>query len=127
MAPTVSFKGTVSRDFRPLFFHQTIPPGPLSRRLKPFAYGFDFAKIFDDFSTSCVKDTAEALTLSKPYEKGFNPCCPFNNNSICSDNVFVLILLRGNQLQEVKRSTAVEGYSYSTAKVQRILNDTNSL
>jgi hypothetical protein len=29
-------KGTLTRDFRPLFFHQTTSPGPLIQRLNPF-------------------------------------------------------------------------------------------
>jgi hypothetical protein len=33
----IRFKGTLTRDFRPLgFFHQTTPPRPLIHRLKPF-------------------------------------------------------------------------------------------
>jgi hypothetical protein len=30
------FKGTLTRDFLPLFFHQTTPPRPLIHGLNPF-------------------------------------------------------------------------------------------
>jgi hypothetical protein len=30
-------KGTLTRDFRPLVFHQTTPPRPLIHGLKPFS------------------------------------------------------------------------------------------
>jgi hypothetical protein len=59
------FKGAVSRDYRPLvFFHQTNSPRPLIHGLNLFAYGLEFAKIFDlkiaDFALSGVNNTAEA-------------------------------------------------------------------
>jgi hypothetical protein len=51
------FKGTLTRDFRPLvFFHQTTSPGPLIQGSKPFLINssFEFAKIFDPVGCTAV-------------------------------------------------------------------------
>ena len=43
-----SVKGNVSRDFRPLFFHDLNPSiGPDKPGKKIFDFGFDFAEVFD--------------------------------------------------------------------------------
>jgi hypothetical protein len=76
------------------FFHQTTSPRPLIHGIKNFAYGLEFAKIFDfeiaDFGHSGVNDTAQtalavSLTLLRyrvcrvnsrirsHIRKGFNP------------------------------------------------------
>jgi hypothetical protein len=45
------FNGTVSRDFQPLVFHQTIPPGPLIHMLKPFWILLRIRRDMIDFRT----------------------------------------------------------------------------
>jgi hypothetical protein len=47
IASTIHLKGTVSQDFRPLiFFHQTIPAGPLIHGLKPFRIRLRIREVF---------------------------------------------------------------------------------
>jgi hypothetical protein len=58
-------KGTLTRDFWPLFFfHQTTSPGSLIHRLKPFRipYCFEFEKIIDKVGCTAVSLTAVSLT-----------------------------------------------------------------
>jgi hypothetical protein len=55
----------MSRDFRPLVFSSNnFPKAPDTRVKSLFAYGLEFAKIFDfeiaDFRLSGVNDTAQA-------------------------------------------------------------------
>jgi hypothetical protein len=47
LARTWNLKGQCHEIFVLQFFWQTIPLGPLVHRLKPFRYGFAFAKIYD--------------------------------------------------------------------------------
>jgi hypothetical protein len=42
----LALKGTVSRDFRPGFFHESVSPKPLSIPLGPFRIFSKIAKIF---------------------------------------------------------------------------------
>jgi hypothetical protein len=57
----------VSRDFRPLVFHQTTPSGPLIHGLKFKKKQFEFAEIFDyeiaKFVVSGVNDTTDKIFL----------------------------------------------------------------
>jgi hypothetical protein len=71
-----SLKGTVSRDFRPLvFFHQTIPSGPLIHGLKPFRIRLRIREVIrQSRCLSGVNDTAKAslgvsLTSLNPPER----------------------------------------------------------
>jgi hypothetical protein len=69
-------KETVSQDFRPLvFFIKQSHLGPWLTGLSLFAYGFEFAKIFDyeiaDFCNSGVNDTAVSNALISSWRSYF--------------------------------------------------------
>jgi hypothetical protein len=50
-------KGTVSRDFGPLFFNKTSLPGPLFYTLRCFRINFEFPEIFEFEVDSAVSMT----------------------------------------------------------------------
>ena len=103
-------KGSVSQDFRPLFFHDSYPSGPLITGWNIFEFGYDFAEIFKFFKTPrCEwhrgvrlrsgKDTAESESMMT-----FSPSCQEDN---ISQKLLGVIHTQGSDFKLTKKNSTV--------------------
>ena len=100
-------KGSVSQDFRPLFFHDSYPSGPLITGWNIFEFGYDFAEIFEFLKTPrCEwhrgvrlrsgKDTAESESMMT-----FSPSCQEDN---ISQKLLGVIHTQGSDFKLTKKT-----------------------